>query len=165
MDEKADLALGGDAPFYAQVILNVEGRAPLLADPRLARLALGPLRACDAPGRLWGALVLPDSARCLVGPVPGDATLDRYVACLKSSTEAALLPAIRRADDDTLDAVLHYSPVWGAAIYRLWAPGCHLQRYWTTYKLSNALYALRQAPVEAGLVAHPEDWPYVWLGG
>ena len=152
--------------FYAQVILVVAGHAPLLADPRLARQVCAALAACapDAPGSLWGYTVLPDSVRLVVGPTGEDA-LDRFAEALKTRAAARLLHTIRRADDETLDVVLRYSPVWGGAIYQVWQAGSHRQVFWTEYKLSNALYELQQTPVEAGLVPRAEDWPYTWVGG
>jgi REP element-mobilizing transposase RayT len=150
--------------YYAQVILTVLDCAPLLADPRLARLTAAALRACSAaaPGRLWGHVVLPETVRLVVGPTDDDA-LVAFVDWVKARTGERLLDAILRAQDETLDVVLRYSPVWGGAIYRVWMPGCHRHVFWTEYKLSNALYELLQAPVEAGLVERADQWPYTWL--
>ncbi len=152
-------------PAYAHAILTTVRRAPLLADRRLARLAIDGLRVCapDAPGYLWGGVVLPDALRFVVGPAPDEALI-AFVEQVRARTSALLLNAIRRADDESLDAVLFYSPVWGGAIYRVWAAGCHLSRFWTEYRLSGALYALRQSPVEAGIVSDADTWPYVMLG-
>jgi hypothetical protein len=159
-DDLSDLL---PATCYVQVILTVAGHAPLLARPYLARRVMRALVACaaDAPDRLWGFVVLPTCARLVVGPTGEDA-LDVFVALAKARTSARLLDAIRRADDDSLDAVLRYNPVWGGAIYQVWQAGSHRVAYWSEYKLSNALYELRQAPVEAGLVERAADWPFWW---
>jgi hypothetical protein len=148
--------------FYALAILTVLDHAPLLASPRLARIAVESITACasDTPGQLWGYVVLPDSARLVAGPLDQD-QLDPFVELVKTRSSARLLDAIRRADDDSLDYVLRYNPVWGGAIYQVWQPGYHRQIFWTEYKLSNTLYELRQAPVAAGLVEAAEEWPYV----
>jgi REP element-mobilizing transposase RayT len=157
--------LDGAEPFFAQVILTVTDRAPLLARPRLARLALNTIGACaaDAPGALWGWVVLPDHVRLIVGPTDEDA-LEAFVDTLKTRTADRLLDAIRRADDDSLDAVLRYNPVRGGAIYQVWQPGSHRTIFRTEYRLSNALYHLRQAPVEAGWTESAEAWPYIRIG-
>ena len=78
--------------FYAQVILTVYDRAPLLAVPRLARLAAAALAACapDAPGSLWGYVVLPESIRLIVGLTTEDA-LAAFVDLVKARTGACLL--------------------------------------------------------------------------
>jgi REP element-mobilizing transposase RayT len=150
--------------YCAQVILTVLDYAPLLADPRLARLTAAALRDCAsmAPGRLWGYVVLPETVRLIVGPTGEDA-LNAFVEEVKARTGERLLEAILRADDETLDMVLRYTPVWGGAIYRVWTPGYHQQLFWTEYKLSNALYQMVQAPVEAGLVERADQWSYTWV--
>lgn len=165
MDEY-DLGIEQPEEFYAQVILTVQDRAPLLAIPRLARLAMEALAVCaaHAPGSLWGYIVLPESIRLIVGPAD-DETLALFVDDVKQRTEQPLLEAILRADDSSLDMVLHYTPVWGGVIYHVWEPGCHRHTFWTEYKLSNALYDMFQVPVMAGLVGQIEDWPYRWTGG
>lgn len=153
---------GSAGPCWASVIVTMLDRAPLLAAPRLARIACAALDGCapEAPGRLWGYVVLPDAVRLVVGPAEGD-TLSVFVERLKARTAGDLLAAIRRGEDvDALDTVLRFSPVWGGAIYRVWAAGFHCTPLWTEYKLNGALSALRQAPISAGLVARAEDWPY-----
>lgn len=172
MDERAAWAefrdewLDAEPPdHYAQLTLVVLDHAPLLARPRLARAVFDIVRAAgsDAPGRLWGALVMPELARVIVGP--GNAlALDAYMTALKARAAERVLALVLRSDDDTLDAVLRYSPVWGGAIYRVWQPGYHYQALWSEGQLSNALYALAQRPVEAGLARSPDDWPWLWLG-
>lgn len=160
--ERPDRAPG---EHYAQLTLVVCDHAPLLARPRLARAVFAGLRAggSDAPGRLWGALVLPELARVIVGP--GEAlALDKYVTMLKTQAAERVLAIVRQSDDDTLDAVLRYSPVWGGAIYRVWQAGYHSQALWSEGQLSNALYALAQRPVEAGLARSPGEWPWLWIG-
>ncbi|MBN1201014.1 MAG: hypothetical protein JXJ20_04080 [Anaerolineae bacterium] len=154
----------GPPDFYTQVILNTPDHAPLLANPRLARRALDTAidSAPHAPGRLWGALVLPDALRLVVGPTDTNA-LDRFVERIKAQTQARLLDVILRLDDDSLDRVLRYNPVWGGAIYRVWAAGYHRADFASEYKLSNALYELRRLPVTAGLVEDAGDWPYTWI--
>jgi len=147
----------------AQLTVVVLDHAPLLARPRLASAVFNVIRANAAPGRLWGALVMPELARVVVGPGSVSA-LDAYVTTLKARAAECVLAIVRRADDDTLDAVLRYSPVWGGAIYRVWQAGYHLQPLWSEYRLSNALYALAQHPVEAGLARMPGEWPWLWLG-
>ncbi|HVO71226.1 MAG TPA: hypothetical protein VMT24_14345 [Aggregatilineaceae bacterium] len=151
--------------FYAQVIFAVLDSAPLLVDPRLARLTTAALRECApmAPGRLWGYVVLPETVRLIVGPTGEDA-LAAFVEEVKVRTGERLLEAILRAADETLDVVLRYTPVWGGAIYRVWTPGYQQHVFWTEYKLSNALYQMVQAPVEAGLVEQADQWPYTWIG-
>lgn len=149
-------------PPWASLILTTLDRAPLLAAPRLARLVCAALDGCapDAPGRLWGYVVLPDAVRLVVGPAEG-AALSAFVARVKARTAGDLLAAIYQSEEaDALDAVLRFNPVWGGAIYRVWAAGFHCTLLWTEHKLSGALYALRQTPVSAGLVARAEDWPY-----
>lgn len=152
--------------FYAQVILTVIDRAPLLAKTRLARRVAAGLDACapDAPGRLWGYVVLPDNVRLIVGPTDENA-LEVFINGVKARTGALVLEAVRRADDDSLDVVLRYNPVWGGAIYQVWQAGSHRSVFWSEYRLSNTLYDLRQAPVEAGLVEQADQWPYTWVGG
>jgi hypothetical protein len=152
--------------FYAQVIVISVDHAPLFAAPRLARCMAATLRALipTAPGCLWGYTVLPDNVRLIVGPTQ-DAPLEAFIETVKQATSAALLDVMRRMDNDALDLVLRYSPVWGGAIYQVWQSGSHRAVFWTEYKLSNALYELRQAPVVAGLAARAEDWPYTWIGG
>jgi hypothetical protein len=155
-----------DEDFYAQVIITTNEQAPLLADGRLARIAAAGLNDTiqAAPGRLWGYVILPDQIRLVVGPAD-DAALEVYIEHVKADTEARLLEVIRHADDETLDRVLRYNPVWGGAIYQVWQAGSHRQIFWSEYKLSNALYEMLQCPVEAGLVAHAEEWPYRWVEG
>ena len=154
------------AAFYAQVILSITDQAPLLAAPRLARQAAAALDSClpDAPGSLWGYTVLPETVRLVVGPTD-ETHLDAFVALVKTRTSERLLDLIRRLDDNSLDIVLRYSPVWGGVNYQVWQNGSHRAVFWTEYKLSNALYELRQAPVMAGLVTLAEDWPYTWVAG
>jgi len=151
---------------YAQLSLVVCDHAPLLARPRLARAVFETVRASadDAPGRLWGALVMPELARVIVGP--GDVNvLDAYITAVTARSAARVLALVRRSDDDSLDVVLRYSPVWGGAIYRVWQAGYHYQALWSEGQLSNALYALAQRPVEAELAEAPDAWPWLWLGG
>jgi len=152
--------------FFAQAILVVADHAPLLADLRRARLVAETLHACapDAPGRLWGYVVLPDMIRVVVGPTD-DTGLYDFLDTVKARTHTRLLAAIQRADDESLDMVLRYNPVWGGLIYRVWQAGSHQQAYHSEYKLSNALYDLRYAPVEAGLVDEPRAWPFLWVSG
>lgn len=154
------------ADYYAQVILTALDHAPLLAISRLARLVKRSLSMSIslAPGALWGYVVLPDAVRLVVGPTDDD-SLDRYVEQIKTTTTDRLLESIRRADDDTLDMVLRYTPVWGGAIYQVWQAGYQRQSFWTEYRLSNALYELAQAPVEAGLAVSADRWPYTWMSG
>jgi hypothetical protein len=151
---------------YAHIILAVADHAPLMTAPRYARQALAGLSACasDAPGRLWGGVIVPDSLRLIVGP-GSDAAVDAFVARLRAETSARLLEAIRRADDDALDVVLRYSPVWGGALYRVWQAGYHQGRLWSEYQLSNALYEMMQLPVALGLFPRADDWPYRYLAG
>ena len=152
---------------YAQVMITVLDRAPLLAIPRLARCALAEVVVCGAaqvPGELWGAVVLPEGIKLLLGPASEDVLPD-FVDVVKERTAAPLLDMIRRADDDTLDMVLRYTPVWGGTIYRVWQAGFHCTTFLSEYRLSNALYEMQQAPVEAGLVSSAADWPYIWVGG
>lgn len=153
-------------PQIAQITIVVRDHAPLLAGPRLARAALEAVRASapDAPGAVWGALVLPALVRLIVGPA-ADAALDEYVAAVKARAEARLLALIARADDDLLDMALRYSPVWGGAILRVWQAGYHRQTLWSEAQLSRALDALAQRPVTAGLVRAPAEWPWLWIGG
>ena len=129
--------------MYAHIILTIIRRAPLLAVPRLGRLVSNTLYAhhADAPGDLWAYAVQPCTVRLIVGPVDGH-TLDAFVAQVKAWTETPLLHAIRQADDDTLDAVLHYSPVWGGAIFRVWEKGYHHVPLWNAYRLNQAVYTL-----------------------
>ena len=167
-----DPAAYGDSFFNepgqlcAQLSFVVRDHAPLLATPRLARAVFRVMRgsAAVAPGRLWGALVLPESVRVIAGPGSLPA-LDEYITALKEQAADSVLAIIRRADDDTLDAVLRYSPVWGGAIYHVWQPGYHTQPLWSEYRLSNALYTLARQPVEAGLARSAREWPWLWLGG
>ncbi len=130
--------------MYAHITLTVIRRAPLLAVPRLRRLAYQTLYAhrADAPGALWAYALQPCTVRLVVGPTGGNAP-DAFVVQLKAHLAASLLRAIRRADDETLDAVLHYNPVWGGAIYRVWEAGYHYVPLWNAYRLSQAVYALR----------------------
>ncbi|NDJ75646.1 MAG: hypothetical protein GYB65_05255 [Chloroflexi bacterium] len=153
------------AEFYTQVIFTTREHVPLLANGQLVRLVVGAVNDCvpDAPGEVWAYLVLPDALRVIFGPT-GEKALDTYVESVKAHTQAHLLAAILRADDDTLDPVLRYNPVWGGAIYHVWQAGYHRQDYHTTYRLSNAIFELQQLPVEAGLVSQPAAWPYLWIG-
>ena len=150
-----------EEPFYSAIMLTVQGHAPLLADAGRARLLMRTLDACAAiaPGRLWGYVILPHAVRLVVGP-GDDVALHRFVEVLKARAAQEIIEAVRRADDESLDIILRYSPVWGAPIYRVWDAGFHCTRFWSEYKLSNAIHALRQAPVEAGLVAHADEWPF-----
>ncbi len=154
------------AEYYAQVILSVRQRVPLLAHPRLARRVMDVLEACppQPPAALWGYVVMPDQVRIVVGLL-GDDRLEAYVQQIRERTTQALLEAIRGTDDLSLDAVLLYNPVWGGAIFQVWQAGYHRQTFWSEYRLSNGLYELGQAPVEAGLVKEPDEWPYKRLGG
>lgn len=151
--------------FYAQVIMVVQNHAPLLAYPRLARIAAQVVETCvdQAPGQLWGYLVMPEYVRLVVGPSNLD-RLDPFIDTLKTQISARLLDTICRADDDSLDWVLRYNPVWGGAIYEVWQSGYHRQLFWTEYKLSNALYEMGQLPVAAGLVRQSDEWPYLRIG-
>ncbi len=150
----------------AQIMLAVVGRARLLADDRLARRVVESIEASRdrVPGTLWAYVVLPASVRLIVGPA-GPASLDAYVTALKTRSAARLLQRILHADDDTLDVVLHYNPVWGGPIYRVWEAGYHKTPLAGAYRLSNAIYSLQQLPVAAGLVSRAADWPYTWVGG
>jgi hypothetical protein len=152
--------------FYAQVILTVTDQAPLLGVPRLARLTMDALAGCtaSAPGELWGYVVLPDAVRLIVGPT-GEESLETFIALVKRRTHTRLMEMILRSDDDTLDVVLRYSPVWGGVNYQVWQAGEHRAIFWTEYKLSNALCELQQSPVTAGLAARSGEWPYCWVAG
>lgn len=157
---------GETGEYYAQITLVVRDHAPLLAYPRLGQAALEAVRAAapEAPGRLWGALVLPALVRLIAGPADG-AALDAFASSVKAHTAAQVLAQIRRAGDDSLDLVLRYSPVWGGALYRVWQEGYHRQTLWSEYRLSNALYALARLPVETGLAREAGNWPWLWIGG
>ena len=152
--------------FYAQVILATVDHAPLLAVPRLARAVMAVLHECvsDAPGTLWGYVVLPDTVRFIVGPTDED-VIEAFITHIKVHTAYRLLTIIRRADDDLLDKVLRYNPVRGGAIYQVWQAGSHRTMFWTEYKLSNALYDLQHVPVDTGLVDSANEWPYSHIGG
>ena len=152
--------------FYAQVVITVTDQAPLLADSRLARITAAGLNACreDAPGRLWGYVILPDQIRLVIGP-GDDSALEAYIDHVKVEIGARLLEVIRCADDDSLDRVLRYNPVRGGVIYQVWQAGSHRQNFWSEYKLSNALYEMLNLPVEMGLVSQAEEWPYRWVEG
>lgn len=167
-DDDFDVEGLTEAPteFYAQVILSVMDHAPLLANPRLARLTMRAVQDCvpDAPGVVWGYTVLPDTVRLIVGPTDENA-LEAFVMQLKGHTTHQLLAAILRADDESLDYVLRYNPVRGGAIYQVWQAGSHRAIFWTEYKLSNALYDLRQMPVALGLSGSAAAWPYCYVGG
>ncbi len=167
-DWDLDAALDGDAwqDVTMQAIVTVRDDAPLLADPRLARRLAALIDACrtDVPGVLWGYLILPDAVRLIVGPTDED-RLDTFVETFKDASAHVLLDAIRRADDDTLDHVLFYNPVWGGAIYHVWQAGYHRQILRSEYRLSNALFELGQIPVQRGLVDSPDRWPYLRIGG
>jgi hypothetical protein len=154
------------ADFYAQVILTVTDQAPLLGVPRLARQVIAALEGCTAaaPGTLWGYVVLPDAVRLIVGPTDEE-SLETFVALVKQRTHARLMKTILRSDDETVDAVLRYNPVWGGVMYQVWQTGSHRAIFWTEYRLSNALYELQQAPVSAGLVSEATDWLYGWVAG
>lgn len=151
---------------YARIAITVVGRVPLLAKDRFARMIVTAIETCrdDVPGTLWAYTVLPDSVRLIVGPAAIEA-LDQFVTQFKAQTEASLLAAIKRADDDSLDAVLRFNPIWGAAIYRVWEAGYHRVLFSSEYRLSNAIYATRQLPVELDLIADAAAWPYTWVGG
>ena len=155
--------LDDDLPpdFYARIILTVMDDAPLLARPRYARAVMGALDGWDD---LWGYVIVPGALRVIVGPTT-DTTLDLTVNRLKTQTAARVLDAIRRADDDALDMVLRYSPVWGGAIWQVWQAGSHRSIFWSEYKLSNALYDLVQTPVTLGLVETADQWPWTWMSG
>lgn len=152
--------------FYARVILAITDHAPLLSLPALAQIVMVTLQnsVLDAPGTLWGYVVLPGSVQFIVGPTDENG-LEAFITQVKARTAHHLLAAIRRAEDDSLDMVLRYSPVWGGAIYQVWQAGSHRTIFWTEYRLSNALYDLQRAPVEAGLVESAEAWPYSQIGG
>ena len=139
--------------MYAHIIFTTIRRAPLLAVPRLRRLVSDTLYAhrADAPGDLWAYAVQPCTVRLIVGPVEGD-TLDAFVTRVEAWLAAPLLRAIRQADDDTLDAVLHYNPVWGGAIYRVWEAGYHHVPLWNAYRLSQAVYTLGTLRAQGALV-------------
>ncbi len=157
---------GIPAEFYAQVIITITDHAPLLAQPRLARLTMAIMadHAPAAPGNLWGYIVLPDTVRLVVGPTRDD-QLATYIEALKTRLANRLLAVIRAADDDTLDAILRYNPVRGGAIYQVWQAGSHRSIFWTEYKLSNAIYDMQQIPVHLELVESAEKWLYCYIGG
>ena len=141
--------------MYAHLVLTTTRRASLLAVPRLRRLASEALDAhrVDVPGDLWAYAVQPCTVRLIVGPVDRRA-LDDFVRRVKAWVASPLLEAIRQADDDTLDAVLNYNPVWGGAIYRVWEEGYHHVPLWNAYRLSRAIYILG---------ALREDGAMVWM--
>lgn len=145
------------------MILTVHERAPLLAAPRLARGMVAALEGCrpDAPGRLWGYLIVPDAVRVVAGPADAVA-FDRFVAQVKLAGAARLWDVLRRADDEALDAVLAYNPVWGGVSVRVWEAGYHCQRLPTNAHLRAALNRLGQIPVRRGLTPPGEAWPYLW---
>jgi REP element-mobilizing transposase RayT len=152
--------------FYAQVILTVTDQAPLLGAPRLARQTMAVLASCgaSAPGELWAYVVLPDSVRLIVGRA-NEESLETFVALVKRRTHTRLMELILRSEDNTVDAVLRYNPMWGGVNYQVWQAGSHRAIFWTEYKLSHALYELRQAPVAVGLVTRAGEWPYSWVAG
>lgn len=152
--------------FYAHIVLSAAQQRGVLTRDHLARQVIVALEACraSAPGSLWAYTVLPDTVRLIVGPA-GDDTLASFVENVKTLSAAQVIHCIQRTDDDALDAVLHYHPMWGGAIYRLWEIGYHKSMFWTPYQLSNTIYALRQIPVEMGLASVAETWPYTWVGG
>jgi hypothetical protein len=100
--------------FYAQVILTVTDQAPLLGAPRLARQTMAVLASCgaSAPGELWAYVVLPDSVRLIVGRA-NEESLETFVALVKRRTHTRLMELILRSEDNTVDAVLRYNPMWG----------------------------------------------------
>lgn len=154
-----------DELLHASVMLTVVGRAPLLAEPYLARAICAALDGCapEAPGRLWGYVVLPDSARLVFGPCD-QVALAHFVAQVKAETASRTLSLIRRsADTDALDAVLRFNPVWGGALYRLWQAGFHRTWLYGMAQVGRALQGLVEAPLRAGLAAPGNEWPYCRL--
>ena len=143
--------------MYAQVILTTAHRAPLFAVPRLRRLASRTLYAhrANAPCTLWAYAVQPCTVRLIIGPIERQA-LDIFVEEIKSWLATPILQAICDADDDSLDAVLHYNPVWGGAIYRLWEAGYHRVPLGNAFRLSRGIHALRLLR---------ETGADVWIGG
>jgi len=143
LDDELDFA-PVETEFYAQVILVVEDHKPLLGNTRLEKLAAATINRCapDAPGSLWGCRILPDSIRLIVGLTDED-RLDQFVETLKTRISSVLLDTIRHMEDEeSLDAVLRYNPVWGGIIYHVWQSGYHRQDYHTEYRLSNAVYEM-----------------------
>lgn len=150
------------AALPVSVMLTVTGRTPLLAAPRLARAVCAGLDACvaAAPGRLWGYVVLPDAARLVLGPCD-ETALHFFVARVKAETTARVLPLLYRAEDpDLLDVVLHFNPVWGGALYRLWENGFHCIWLYDPAQVRRAMQQLREAPEQAGLIAAGNTWPH-----
>ena len=139
--------------MYAHVILSTLRRAPLFAVPRLRRLASDALDAhrADLPCTLWAYAVQPCAVRLVIGPAQRD-TVDDCMGRVKAWLTAPVLEAIARADDDTLDAVLHYNPVWGGAIYRLWDAGYHYVPLWNAYRLDRALGVLNKLRQQGAVV-------------
>jgi hypothetical protein len=126
------MPIGEDLPFwiptaYAVVVCTID-RAPLLARPRLARIA----------AETWRCAV-PDEDAVEVGPVYADqsravlhtgdpAALNRWVEAYKAHSEMLLLDAIARFyADDLIDMVTRFSPVWPGVVYRVWEASFHQQ--------------------------------------
>ncbi len=152
--------------MYAQLIFTIVRRAPLLAVPRLRRVADRALYACraDAPGRLWAYAVQPCTVRLIVGPTDPE-TLEHFALYAKARLSTPLLQAIRHADDETLDAVLYYNPVWGGVGYRLWEKGYHHILLWSPYRLSQAIYAFGTLQAKGAKVWHGEDKEEIYIKG
>jgi hypothetical protein len=123
---------GEDLPFwiptaYAVVVCTID-RAPLLARPRLARIAAETWQcAVPAEGAVEVGPMHADQSRAVLHT--GDpAALNRWVEAYKACSEALLLDAIVYFyADDLIDRVTRFNPVWPGVIYRVWETGFHRQ--------------------------------------
>ncbi|MBN1286026.1 MAG: hypothetical protein JXB47_11565 [Anaerolineae bacterium] len=113
-------------PVAYRIVICTAGRAPLLDEPRLARIAAETWNtAASDPIPTDDIDVAPDQVRATVHT--GDlVALNRRVERYKSTSEIRLCDAITRLYPDVwLDKITRYSPVWPGVIYRIWEEGYH----------------------------------------
>lgn len=130
-------------PLAHEVIVVTVGQAPILAHPRLARIAAQTWREV-AGGALLACAALPDQVHALV-EITDLSSLDRRVAAYKAGAQAATIDAIRRYHaDELLDVVTRYSPVWPHMVYRVWQDGYHHRGLFSREQIARLARTLQE---------------------
>ena len=126
----------------------VDGRKAVLANApawRICRAVFDKLEQW----RILSAIAMPDHLHILAAPLNREASVSNFSKWLKRWFNEAYRVSPRRPS--VSDA---------AQIGWRWQEGCFDRLLRSDESLSDKWEYLRQNPVRAGLVKHPEDWPY-----
>jgi REP element-mobilizing transposase RayT len=136
------------APIYFITVCTLDRRAILASQPVHEAFRSYAERGRELGVAVGRYVIMPDHVHVFVG-LGSEMTVGRWVKGLKRCLGDALQQAERKP------AVLKTS-----VLSSYWQPGAfdHLLRTEESYQ--QKWHYVWQNPVRAGLVSHPEDWPY-----